>query len=364
MSEPTTGIKPDSGQAQQRTSRGGRFRPGATTFLLCLAAASIAASLVAFALYRPTPPSLAVAAAPSEAQLVAEELTDSRSVELSARLGEEASLASPASGTVTRSNCVAGESLASGTRTFIIDRTPLVNLHTETPLWRDLTFGTTGEDVAALQRELARLGYDVAESERFDWQTWVAWDALVEQVGGDTVYGELALSQVVWLPTTEIAVAACPIGLGQAITQGSPLVTLASPLLSASVKNIPIDLVPGARKLSVGDVDVAIDDDGQVTAEGLTALSGTEEFARFAQNPKDSTLQAELVLTEPVTVYPVPPAAVAMNSDTTGCVTPRSGPPIPVTIVSSKLGRSYITFETAPDAVAVEIPAPKGLTCS
>jgi len=372
---PLTGLADEAEHPQSDASAPARRqrrslpRFGATGLLLCMAVAAVAAAMVAFGLYRPEPPSLAVAAPPSEAPLVAEEMADSRAVDLGAKLGEEAALASPVSGTVTSTTCVAGTPFASGASSIVVDRTPLVNLHTATPLWRDLAFGNEGADVAALQRELARLGSEVAETGRFDWQTWTAWDALVEKLGGDTTYGELSLAQIVWLPAAETPVAACPVRLGQAATQGEPLVSLATPLLSASVTSYPTDLVPGARKLVVDGADVAIDENGQLTADGLAALTGTETYARYAQSPEDATLQAELVLAEPVTVYPVPPAAVAMTGETTGCVTPisdkaTSSTPVPVTVVSSKLGRTYVTFVEQPKSETIAATAEKSLTCS
>lgn len=348
--------------------RARRLRSSGAVWLLCLASAAIAAAVVGFALYRPIPASLATSPAPSEVPLTAEELTDARSVELTATLGEESAIVSPATGTITRTDCIAGGSIASGSTTFTVDKSPLVNLHTDTPLWRDLAFGTEGADVAALQKELARLGYDVQASGRFDWQTWVAWDALAESLGGDTDYGTLALNRVVWLPAQTNVIASCPIRLGQAAAAGATLVMLPTPILAASVKSYPADLVPGARILTVGTGDARTvlpsDEHGALTAEGLTALAGTDAYQRFALNPKDAVLQADLVLEKPVTVYPLPPAAVAMTGESSGCVAPAKGGPVPVTVVSSKLGRSYVTFTEEPSVTSVRAVADKGLSCS
>ncbi|MCX4471351.1 hypothetical protein OOK41_13710 [Micromonospora sp. NBC_01655] len=350
------------------TRRAGRLRPSGTVGLLCVALAAIAAALVGFALYRPIPASLATAPAPSDVPLTAEELTDARSVELAATLGEESAIASPATGTVTRTDCTAGASLASGSTTFTVDKTPLINLHTATPLWRDLAFGTEGADVIALQNELARLGYDVQAGGRFDWQTWVAWDALAESLGGNTDYGMLALNRVIWMPAQKVVIASCPIRLGQPTTAGAALMALPTPVLAASVKSYPGDLVPGTRILTVGSGDATtvlpIDEHGKLTADGLTALAGTEAYAQFAQNPKDAVLQADLVLEKPVTVYPLPPAAVSMTGESSGCVAPVRGGPISVTIVASKLGRSYVAFAQKPSVATVRAVADKELSCS
>lgn len=336
----------------------------ATAALTIVATLAVAASLVAFSVFRPTPPGLAEAPAPTAVQLVAEELTDARAVELTAQLGEDASLPAPTTGTVTTTSCVAGGSVVSGGSAFKVGETPLISLHTSTPLWRDLSYGVEGPDVTALQAALASLGYDVSETDVFDWQTWAAWDDLVESVYGDTKQGELALAQVLWLPAATISVQSCPVVLGQTATQGEALVNLASPLLSASVKSYPTDLVPGARKLTLEGVDVAIDEAGSVTPEGLSVLAGTQALAKYSANPDDASIQAELVLAGATTVYAVPPAAVAMTSETGGCVAAIDGGALPVTVVSSKLGRTYVSFAEPPTASSIEAVAAKDLTCS
>lgn len=336
--------------------------------LLCLASAAVAAALIAFMLYQPIPASLATAAAPKWIPLTEEELTDSRLVDLELTLGDEATLRSPVTGLITGSECSAGTSIVSGTTTFRVEKLPLVSLHTAIPLWRDLSFGVEGDDVAALQRELARLGYLVTETERFDWQTWVAWDALAETLGGDTDYGTLALAQVLWLPEADTRVAACPIGLGQSATQGEPLVKLPRPLLAGAVTSYPTDLVPGVRRLVVDTIDIEVDEVGRLSPAGLASLEDTDSFTSFSLSPDDAAPTAELVLADPVAVYPVPPAAVAMTGDTDGCVTLDAGDgsadPAAVTVVASRLGRSYISFAETPEGTRIQARADRGLTCS
>lgn len=349
---------------QPRQERSGS-RGITTVVLLCIASAAIATAVVAFVLYRPIPPTLETAPLPTASPLVAEETTDSRSVELKVELGDDAALVAPADGRITATSCAVGEAIESGTSVVTLDRSPLVNLHTSTPVWRDISFGDQGADVEALQTELARLGYSVSVSEQFDWQTWVAWDALVEKLGGDTDYGTFSAQQVVWLPSESVAAATCPLRLGAMVSVGERLVGLPTPLLSAAVKDYPTDLVPGERALQVNDAPVAIDPDGQVSADGLAALADTASFRRFLQSPDDATLTADLVLAEPLTVYAVPPAAVVLGADGSGCVALTQGDPASVTVVSSRLGRSYIVFpEGAPVSDEVLLQPDRGLTCS
>ncbi len=362
-----TGNRGTDTPADSDTAEGSPKRSSfsGTVALLCIASAAISATVIASVFYQPVPPSLVTASDPVEMRLVEEELTDTRLVELSVVLGDTSFVASPRSGRITSMSCVAGDSLVSGASTFAIDGTPLLNLHTSTPLWRDLWLGATGEDVAALQRELARLGHSVAETAQFDLQTWAAWDSQVAAIGGDAEYGSLALAEMLWLPAVETGMESCPAGIGQNVSQNEALVHLAAPILSAAAQNYPADLVPGARKFVLDGVDLEADESGRLTVAGLAALSATDAFARYSQNPSDASLQAELVLTESITVYPVAPAAIAMTGGSSGCVVTTNGTSEAVTVVASKLGRSYIAFENEPRAgTSIKLRSDKATTCS
>ena len=53
-----------------------------------------------------------------------------------------------------------------------------------------------------------------------------------------------------------------------------------------------------------------------------------------------------------------------MTSETGGCVEAIDGGALPVTVVSSKLGRTYVSFAEPPTASSIEAVAAKDLTCS
>ena len=312
--------------------------------LIALVLVVITAAVTAFISYRPVPPSLTTATPPSEVPLTAEQLTDTRSVELSAQLGEERSLDSPATGRLSGTTCETGAELTSGTTTFEVDGTPIINLHTDVPLWRPLTYGDEGEDVVALQNELRRLGYQASDSGRFDWWTWYSWDELVRSLGGTTTTGQLDVTTLLWLPDPATRIGTCPLSLGHTASSGQPLVALPPSLLSASITDVPTDLVPGTRSLTVDGVDIAIDEAGQVSGDGLAALARTTSFAAYSADPEGNSLTGELALASPLTVYPLPPAALVTTGQDTGCVVASDGTVLPVRIVASRLGRSYVTF--------------------
>ncbi len=333
-------------------------------FLILALVGGAAASVWLFYRYRPVPASLTEPAESSVTALVAEKLPDTRDLELTIQVGDGATIASPVAGKVTSSSCSPGAEIASGTTTFTVDKTPLANLHTNTPLWRNLKAEDKGDDVKALQAELVRLGKKVKQTGKFDHQTWRAWDDLVEDLGGDTETDQLALAQLVWLPTTSIRPDSCPARLGATVAEGGDLITLPKPLLRASISSLPDDLVPGARSLVIGETVVATDETGNVTAEGLAALAATPQFIQYQRGPEGEKVKGRYSLTEPLDVYPVPPAAITLRDGSRGCVAAADGTAIPVTVVASKLGRTYIRFETTPATREVRSRAPEGLSCS
>lgn len=345
----------------RRTRRSGR---GAIV-LLCLLSAGVAASIAALSADQTVPDTLATPQEPSAVPLVAEEMQDARSVELQLTQGDELALTSPVDGTLSASSCASGEAIVSGSSTFTVDEAPLLNLHTSTPLWRDLAFGSKGADVDALQAELIRMGQRISATGWFDWATWNAYRGVAEEAGITIRYGELSLQQVLWLPQVETVAATCPVRLGQRVAATEPLAELPTPILAASVKSLPGDLVPGARTLVVGDAQLAVTEDGNLAdAAALAALAQTDAYRRYAAVPDSGQLTGELRLIDPITVYPVPPSAVAVGSDGRGCAQSVDGDAVPVRIVGSRLGRAYLAFEggtETPDAVAARAEA--GLTC-
>ncbi|WP_029088609.1 hypothetical protein [Brevibacterium album] len=172
---------------------------------------------------------------------------------------------------------------------------------------RDLAFGTKGADVEALQDELVRQGKSIEKSGWFDWATWNAYREIAMDAGITVDYGQLALNEVLWLPQAKTAAASCPIRLGQRVVAGDALASLPTPVLAASVKSWPTDLVPGERTLSVSGTELAISEDGRVTGDQvLAALAQTEAYMAYAANPEGGQVSGEPKLVEPITVYPVP----------------------------------------------------------
>lgn len=88
-----------------------------------------------------TPPSLSDSSDAGNLALGSEEFDDVRSLNVDVTASPAGGVAFPVSGRVTFASCPADGVVRSGSREYGVDGTPLVSLHTDTPLYRDLAYG-------------------------------------------------------------------------------------------------------------------------------------------------------------------------------------------------------------------------------
>lgn len=308
------------------------------------ALALVAAAVLATALLLPQPPeSLSPGVAPTSVPVTTSPFSDDRAVEAVATFAPERTLRSPGSGRVTSTSCRIGAPIESGTSLVAIDGVPVLNLATSVPLWRDITSGTKGPDVVALQTELQRLGHGVDADGDAGPATLAAVTALLASIGATSDSAGLRTSQVLWLPATSVVPSSCDIGAGDALAPGDPLAQLPAGLDAIVVKTLPDDLVAGERTLRLGlfqlQLDGATVDAAELQRPDLVSAIGRPETGNTV------TAQATLSLVDPVEVAVVPPGSVVSDGDRT-CVR-AEGRPITVHVVGSQLGETFVVFDAA-----------------
>ncbi|QTX05331.1 peptidoglycan-binding domain-containing protein [Agromyces archimandritae] len=279
---------------------------------------------------------------------------DARPVEIAFTIDEPVPIVSPASGTITGTNCAAGVALRSGASDFQVNGTPIVNLATEVPLWRDLRIGDSGEDVLALQEELARLVGGVTADGVLGSGSIAAFDELRPAHVPASTEPVIAVGEVLWLPADSTLVTSCAVPLGASVEAGARLVEVAGAPAQAALTAIPERLIDGERKLLIGDVVVPLDDAGVVGAEAdRAALADTPVVRSALASDPPQTVSGELSLLEPIEVGAVPPSALYRVDGDDACVLV-DGAPIPVRIIGSQLGETFVEFpSTPPEAVAL-----------
>jgi hypothetical protein len=273
-----------------------------------------------------------------------------RQVSVLATVTDPEKLTITGSGRVTSSSCTPGASFVSGDVALVVDDRPIVALATATPLWRDLRSGARGDDVLALQTELARLGHDLTPDGEFGPGTREAVRAIQETAGVAKPDGALAAASVLWLPAPEVAVAECLLKVGDRADTGE-IATAAGGLTALTVVD-----VPGAGwVLQHDDLAAPIDAEGRVDdATFLPAVAEGEPF-RTARDDGSNRLTMTIALAEVIEVAVVPPSAVVASGDGTGCVQDDDGTVRAVEVVASSLGQTMVRFDdtTLPQAVRV-----------
>ena len=121
-----------------------------------------------------------------------------------------------------------GERVRSGAAVGAVSDQPIFALDLSVPLFRDLSAGTAGSDVVALQHALSAAGYGPEEAGgRFDWQTVEAVRAMYVAAGYEPPADGVTvrMADVVDVPA-EGAVVAQAGAAGSIVDATSPLVTL------------------------------------------------------------------------------------------------------------------------------------------
>jgi hypothetical protein len=328
---------------------------------LLLVAGSVAGTVAV--LTAPRPDLLAEADPLGEVPVSAYAYTDPRPVRVTLATAEPIPVVTNASGTVTASWCTPGGELASGSPVLEVDGAPVLGLATRTPLWRDLAAGHSGDDVRAVQEELARLGLAVPGSGRVDRATVAALRAFAQTHGITVERGGplLPRASVVWLPGEVVTIDGCEIVVGGDLAPGEHVALLDAPLLRA-VATMPGGMVPGDRVLTIDGAVVPVAGDGVVDDfEALAALSGTDGY-RAARAADESSVTGTLTLAVPLEVVSVPASAV-YGEDSTGAACVRAdGRERAVHVVASELGQATVTIAGPPPSVVAAV-ADRGAPC-
>jgi len=284
----------------------------------------------------PTPASLSSPSVPSTVPVTTREFTDTRSLTLTIPPASPHELTSPIAGRITALQAATGTPVTSGSLPCEIDGLPLLALALSTPLYQDVVDGATGPDIAALNAELARLGYAApAESNRVTASTRAALaSAMGVNDGAGGVPSRIEASHVLWIPAPTVTPSSVPVHLGDSVDTQTVLLALEDSRDSLRL-SVPPDAYPADHVITLGDTDYPVPSDGVITE-----------------------LPVSWKLAAPITVTVIPPASV-IGDATAACVF-ENGTAISVSVVSSQLGRTYVLPTTPLSAVDTAV---EGRSC-
>lgn len=328
--------------------------------LLVLVSAGGAGFVAAFFILQPiTPPTLAASRAATDTPVVLEDSTDEHSVRVSVKRAADVDLLGQGAGVVTSSSCTVGSIISSGASVHSIDGRPVVLLSLSLPLWRDISLGQSGSDVAALKAELGRLGFETTSGETLKWRDLESVRALLKQAGATSNVDSVAMADFLWMPSPELTTAACQSLVGQRVEQDAPILSTTGGAI-ASFAEEPTGLLAGTRVLRIDNVDIALADDLSIPADSVAAILATSSYATATADIAETAaveLAGTIALVDAVPLASLPPSSISLVSDTDGCV--RSGSTTyEVRVVTSELGRTVVQFdiEDVPEHVTLEAP--------
>lgn len=301
----------------------------------------------------------AVATAPVSSQA----FDDMRRAKVTPQVAQDTPLSLAGSGRVTASSCVPGGVIESGSSPVTIDDRPVLALATSIPLWRDLAPSAEGDDVRALQAELARIGFPVRADGEYGDATKTAVARLFEEAGAAEPSDDLPAASVLWLPAPSVAVSECGAPLGT-VAGDESFMTVAGGLSSLQLADSVRDGAPGARVVRYGELTAPVGEGGVVTDPTfLEEVQRGPELEAWQRSEGSEPVTLEYVLAEPLDVAVVPPGALFALSGSSGCVV-GDGSPRPVTVVSSSLGQTLVTFDGAAPSVVDLTPQQGQSSCA
>ncbi|MDO5495335.1 MAG: peptidoglycan-binding domain-containing protein [bacterium] len=285
------------------------------------------------------------------------EFDDARGVSATLDVSDPQVVVIGADGRLTASQCAPGSTFDSGEVIASVDGSPVMALATRVPLWRDLASGMRGEDVAAVQAELNRLGAELAEDGHFGSATAAAVSALWTEAGAPDPRGRISVDHVAWLFAPAVPVESCEVHLGEEIG-GSPLATALRTPTGIRLTSVPQDAVPGDRTLTYGGASVLDDGTGVISSpEMIEAMASSETYRLWLIDPAmtELTFTLDYALASPLSILTLPPASVGRGGGI-HCVESREET-IQVEIVGSQLGSTFVTVNgQAPTEVRVPRP--------
>ena len=302
------------------------------------------------------------------------EYTDPRSISVTMVTGAGRAIVSSVGGVVTSTKCEPGAKLESGSGLVSVNGVPVLALYSAVPPYRDLKPGDGGDDAAALNAELRRLGKDVPDGNIVTQSTVNAFDEVSEAVGiRIPVRGSgriVAATAVAWMDRPSATIESCPATLGSTVALGDPLIMTAGIPQPAAVSIAEQPELEGARSLEIdgkryplaADVSQIADQTildairasgayRQALAMAGAGMGGTTEAA-----PVGSSLTVTLKwsLDAPIVVWSVPPSSLYDVDRSRACLV-SDGKPTVVRIVASELGKTMVNVESGVPIGAVEV---------
>lgn len=219
--------------------------------------------------------------------------------------------ATQASGTITALAIAPGAQVTTGTRLMDVNAQAVTAYVADSPLYRDISRGLTGPDVAIAQALLIAFGYDTGAT---DGKAGTGTEKAIKAFNLANGYGKdnpvLSLASLVWVGTTPVTVKDMSVQLGGQVNPGTALFST-----TAALAAIVVSEPPGLT--AEGDLELVVGDASSPYAIGSGRITEPDAVAAMVASLGTATEGlGTLQLITPATVATVPSSAVV--TDTTG----------------------------------------------
>ncbi|MCJ7827015.1 MAG: peptidoglycan-binding protein [Demequinaceae bacterium] len=212
-------------------------------------------------------------------------------------------------GTLTSVKIASGQTVTTGTVVATVNDARVIAYASATPLWRDLSRGTSGPDVRVGQQFLKAQGYYSGSVDgKVGYATEQAIKAFNKAQGFGSNNGVLSLSSLTWIGTGDVVVSEVMVHAGDSASPGTVLFTTTASLAAIVITETPNIPRDADVLLEVNDIVTPyVVGSGRVTEPGIvTAMASSLGLAT------DGT--GSVYLAEPVTVGTVPSSALVVDT--------------------------------------------------
>lgn len=217
---------------------------------------------------------------------------------------------SASSGTVTALSLVAGTTVGQGEVAMDVDGLPVAAYVAEAPLYRDISPGMRGDDVATARRLLIDLDYLDQGGRTADAAMVAAIRSFNADHGRGASTGTLAVASLVWVPAGSAAPQSVTVQVGDVIAPQTELYTTTS---GSAAVHAGVDAAPLERTLTIGMTTVSL-------PAGEEAVTDPDHVAALiAEMGDQESVIATVADANPVQVGTVPAGAVVIDPSGGAC---------------------------------------------
>lgn len=257
-------------------------------------------------------------------------------------------------GLITKLELSAGDRLSQGAPVLQVDGRDRLAFQATTPLYRPLSVGAIGTDVADLQTFLLQAGFYAGQvNGQFDASLRDAVRLFARWFGYGDRLSEFQPAWVIWIGPEPATVEEVLTSAGAFVSQHGPLLTLQPPpprLLASTDPGVPASALDGATAV-VNGTDIGIVRGGEVV-DVTDQMIGSAFSSDADENGSEPTSVEAVFRSHETTPVEIVPASAVVAIDGSTCIWIKVGTsfePRPVVVLDGSLGSAVLQANSNAD---------------